>query len=297
MTAAALHELPSIAATTDISLMALKLVGLLETWMAEQGDAFNPKHANVYCLTSAFTSPWLGVNTLHLATKIWSWLTAVDDVMDALHVDSDDVHASADRCRRILDGDRPVASDQLAAALAEIRDELTTYPLFHQLAPLWRDTVEQLITAMQFERRASDAVAAGGAPPDLDEYLEQARESVGIMMYVVSLWSTMDEADLPDYVDQLLPPLREAALAVRLGNDLRSSAREQTSGTLNALMLGMTREQLQQAIPIHVDNCRRQLRLLVAQPLGSAVALDRLTTWCTRLYEKIDYRFPEMMEA
>lgn len=109
-------------------------------------------------------------------------------------------------------------------------------------------------------------------------------------MYMVSLWSTMSETDLPTDVHELLPPLRDSALAVRLGNDLRSYSREQICGDLNALALGMTPQQLKQGIRSHTDNSRQKLQPLTH--LGSAMALDRLTTWSTVLYERIDSRFP-----
>jgi Terpene synthase family 2, C-terminal metal binding len=276
--------------TVDVSLKALRLIGLLDTWGSNYREPFTPEHSTVYCLASAFSAPWLSVDVLHLATKIWTWITAIDDAADKFYEDYDALCVSADRCRDVLNGEHPDPNDQLAVVLAEIRDGLARYPLFGDLAPLWRDTVDRLIAAMKFERRAADSWLAGGPPPALAEYLEQGSQTIGIPMYMVSLWSTMDEVELPTYVPELLPPLRESALAVRLGNDLRSYSREKLDGNLNALMLGTTPQQLVQAIRAHVENSRRQLQPLTH--LGSAIALNRLTTWSTRLYDKIDFRTP-----
>jgi Terpene synthase family 2, C-terminal metal binding len=143
---------------------------------------------------------------------------------------------------------------------------------------------------MRFERGAADSWSLGGSPPVLAEYLEQAIQTIGIPMYVVSIWSTMDASDLPADIHELLPPLRHSALAVRLGNDLRSYAREKVCGNLNALALGMAPERLLDDIRLHVDHSRRLLEPFAH--LGSAIALNRLTIWSTRLYDKIDFRFP-----
>jgi hypothetical protein len=86
--------------------------------------------------------------------------------------------------------------------------------------------------------------------------------------------------------------LQDAALAVRLANDLRGHAREEAQEDVNALLVGMTPDEVEGRISFHVDRCRDQLRPLVERSLASAVALERLTVWCTRLYEQIDFRSP-----
>jgi phytoene/squalene synthetase len=287
-----LADLPSIRDTTDISLRALKLNALLDRWVSRFAAPFTTANNPIFSLCCAFTTPWLPLEVQQLGARIWAWITAIDDAFDRDYESLEAVRAAADHCRAVVAGQAPPAADPLALALADIRDQVAGYPAFAELGPLWRRTVTELVDAMELERRWGHALGAGGAPPSLDDYLRAGAATVGIPMYMVSLWATMDRAARPQDVSALLPALQDSALAVRLANDLRSQARERAQEDVNALVLGLGEEQLRRDIAGHVERCREALRPLVARGLGAAVALDRLTVWSTRLYEQIDFRAP-----
>jgi hypothetical protein len=284
----AFDELP-MPALTDVGLLTLRLIDMLDTWVQDYREPFDPSHSTIFCVTSAFTMPWLGLPALHLATRIWTWITAIDDAADMFFTGAE-LDRSVQRCRDVLDGGQPDSSDQLATCLAEIRDDLATHPTFAALAPLWRDSVDRLMVSMQYERHAADSWRAGGPAPDLTEYLDHASHTIGIRMYMVSVWATMNESDLPADLEELLLAEKDSALAIRFGNDLRGVSREQEHGTLNALTLGMTPQQVTAAIREHAALCHRRLEPL--SHLASAVALHRQTTWATRMYDRIDFRVP-----
>jgi hypothetical protein len=61
-------------------MTALRLADRLVDWNGRHGPGFSAKHAPVFALSVAFVTPWLDFAVLLTATRIWSWITAVDDV-------------------------------------------------------------------------------------------------------------------------------------------------------------------------------------------------------------------------
>lgn len=281
--------LPPIEAAVDTCVTALRLIDRLGPWCAARGPAFSGAYVNVFCLSSAFITPWLDVDTLHLASRVWSWITALDDTVDGSSSDVDDVF---DACLAAARGGPPNA-DPVAGALAEIRAELAARPGFAALEPHWRDATGRLVAGMRYEARTARAIASGASPPGLGEYLGHALYTVGVPMYVVSLWSAMDEAP----VDALMPALRDAAIAVRLANDLRGHAREGGEGALHALRLGVTAERARHLVGDRLASTARRLAPHLDRGLPAAVAVDRMATWGTRIYQRIDFRAPSGHDA
>jgi halimadienyl-diphosphate synthase len=281
-------DLPSIESSVDTCVTALRLADRLLDWNSGHGPAFSAKHAVVFALSCAFVTPWAEFPVLRTGTRIWSWITAIDDTVDSADRDPDQVDRLVAACRGVLDGAVPGA-EPLARALADIHADVAALPGFPRLATLWRDAVDRLLTGMRFEATTGTAVASGAPPPDIDEYLEHAAYTVGVPMYMLALWSAMDSVD----ATALLPALRDSALAVRLANDARGHARESTERSIDALRLGVPLAALRRMVGDRVSSCRRALVPLLASDQPPAVALDRMTIWGTRLYERIDFRYPE----
>jgi hypothetical protein len=265
-------------------MTALRLADRLVDWNGRHGPGFSAKHAPVFALSVAFVTPWLDFAVLLTATRIWSWITAVDDAIDRPDVDPAETDRLIAACRAVLDGAAP-GTDPYARALADIHADVATRPGFPRLAPLWRDTVDRLLAGMRFEAAAASAAPA----PDLETYLEHGAQTVGVPMYMVALWAAMDGVD----PTPLLPPLRDSALAVRLANDARGHAREDAEQAIGALRLGVSLADVRRMVGDRIARCRRALGPLLTRGDPAAIALDRLTIWSTRLYQQVDFRRPE----
>lgn len=281
-------DLPSIESSVDTCVTALRLADRLHEWHRRHGPAFSAKHVPVFALSCAFVTPWVEFPVLCTATHIWSWVTAIDDTLDSADRDPEEVDRLVAACRGVLGGAAP-GTEPLARALADIHTDLVALPGFARVAKLWRDTVDRLLVGMRYEATTGAAVAAGGTLPPLDEYLEHAAHTVGVPMYLLALWAAMDDVD----PTALLPALRDSALAVRLANDARGHAREGTEQSIDALRLGITLAEVTHLVGDHVARCRRALEPLLARGHPPAVALDRMTIWGTRIYQRIDFRYPE----
>lgn len=280
--------LTPIDEAVDTCVTALRLIDRLGPWCADRGPAFSGAYVNVFCLSTAFITPWLDLDMLHLATRVWSWITALDDTVDGSSSDVDDVF---DACLSAARGGPP-GTDPVAGVLAELRVELAARPGFAALEPHWRDATERLVAGMRYEAETARAMASGAAPPGLAGYLGHALYTVGIPMYVVSLWSAMDEVP----VAALTPALRDAAVAVRLANDLRGHAREGGEGALNALRL-VTPERARHLVGDRLASTAQRLAPHLAGGLPAAIAIDRMATWGTRIYQRIDFRAPSGHDA
>ncbi|GIG88358.1 terpene synthase family protein [Plantactinospora endophytica] len=277
-----------IDAAVDTCVTALRLIDRLADWTAANGPPFPAAHVNVFCLSTAFVTPWLDVDTLHLATRIWSWITALDDTVDNHPGDLAELDPILANCRAAAGGARVDAADPIAAALAGIRADLADRSGFATVEPLWRDTVHRLVDGMRYEAVTGRALATGAAPAEPGEYLRHAVHTVGVPMYVTALWAAMPPFDAP----ALLPALRDAALAVRLANDLRGHARESAEGNLDALRLGLTTEQVRAMVGDLLARCHDRLAPLLAAAFPPAVAVHRMAVWGTRIYQHIDFRSP-----
>ncbi|MEJ3749930.1 terpene synthase family protein [Actinomycetes bacterium KLBMP 9797] len=287
-------NLPAIESSVDTCVSALRLADRLLDWNRRHGPAFSPKHAMVFGLSCAFVSPWLPEPVLRTATRIWSWITAIDDTVDTPGRDPAEVDRLVAACRAVVAGagpGEPPGDEPLARALADIHADVATRPGYPLLAPLWRDTVDRLLTGMRYEAATAAALAPGAPRSDevTGEYLEHAAYTVGVPMYMAALWCAMDDVDPA----ALLPALRDSAVAVRLANDARGHAREHAEGAVGVLRLGVPPDVVHRMVGDRVASCRRQLAPLLARGHPPAVALDRMTIWGTRLYQRIDFRYPE----
>lgn len=280
--------LPSIESSVDTCVTALRLADRLQDWNSRHGPGFSAKHAPVFALSVAFVTPWLDFPALCTATHIWSWITAVDDAIDRPDGDPAQTDRLVAACRAVLDG-APPGTDPYARALADIHADVAARPGFPRIAPLWRDTVDRFLTGMRYEATAAAAMASGAPPPDLDEYLEHGAQTVGVPMYMLASWAAMHDLD----PTALLPALRDSALAVRLANDARGQARESAERTISALRLGVPLADVRRMVGDRIARCRRAIEPQLTRGQPAAVALDRMTIWGTRLYQQVDFRYPE----
>ncbi|MDP9868003.1 MULTISPECIES: terpene synthase family protein [Streptosporangium] len=282
------HGSMEVRAAADASVTAVQLVGHLRAWAGRIGLPLDPGAAALCSLTAANCTPWLSAPACSPTARTAFWLLALDAWSDGPGGDAAAVDAGVTRCLAVVDGRAPGADDPLAVALAEIRDGVRGGPSGEAVYGWWRRAATACLVGTRFERHAADAVARGGRPPLLAEYLHHATGSIGLAMTVTAAWSAMEEPDLPARLPDLWRPLRDASVAVRLANDLRGHDREQAEGTLDALALGCAPQDLVELLVRHVDRCRRRLRPLAEVSPGAAAALERHLVWSVRMYQRFD---------
>ncbi|WP_245699768.1 DUF4334 domain-containing protein [Streptomyces roseifaciens] len=240
-------------------------------------------------------TPWLPSESCYQISRLMVWLMAIDNVLDA--PDQAGPGESAARVRswhQVLagradrDSNRGCRSDDpMARALAEIASDLHRSGRPELLA-LWRESMHQTLVGMQHESTAARAADAGGAVPQLTDYLRHGAWTIGVEQQVTALWTLLDEPDLPRRLPVLRGALREGAIAIRLLNDLRGHHREQSEGKADALAIGLSEQEAHDRAEAGLESCRRALAPLSSAGYGSAVALERVVLWHARMYHRFD---------
>ncbi|MBB2913808.1 AcrR family transcriptional regulator [Streptosporangium becharense] len=280
------HRALEIVAAADTGVVAVQLTGRMQGWMRRLGPPFVPGTATLCCLTAANGTPWLPASACYPVAQTAAWLLALDAWSDGPGGDAATVEDGVARCLAVVRGGEPGDGDPLALSLAEIRDHVRGGPSAATVYPWWQRAAAASLVGTRFERRAADAVAAGGAPPRLEEYLRYGGGSIGLGMIVTAAWSAMAEPGLADRLPALQDALQDASIALRLANDLRGHEREQAEGTLDALALGLSPRDVAGLLTEHLDRCRRRLRTPGGDLPGSVLALERHLIWGVRMYQR-----------
>ncbi|GAA2682971.1 DUF4334 domain-containing protein [Streptomyces lunalinharesii] len=277
----------------------------LDIWLKGLGLPVSPALVPLMCLQTAFFTPWLPPERCYQLSRLTVWLMAIDNVLDAperpaprgpsaLRTGSDSTERTTTDARvrawhEVLAGrdDGGPSTDPVARALAEIVEAMEHDGRPELLAP-WRKSMHQTLVGMDRERAAARTAAAGGGLPELADYLTHGAWTIGVEQQVTALWALMDEPDLPRRLPVLRGALRQAAIAIRLLNDLRGHQRERHEGKTDALALGLGQREAYQRAETAIDDCRRSLAPLTAAGYGSAVALERVVLWHARMYHRFD---------
>ncbi|MGG2460917.1 DUF4334 domain-containing protein [Streptomyces sp. RGM 3693] len=295
----------------------------LEIWLKGLGLPVSTALVPLMCLQTAFFTPWLPSETCYQISRLTLWLMAIDNVLDAPEAPETpgepdpsrrprgreepgdgntlDVRNASDSAgpdpadarvrtwHRVLAGreNGSASIDPMARALAEIAEGLH-HGGRPELVALWRKSMHQTLTGMDRERAAARTANAGGGAPRLTEYLEHGAWTIGVEQQVTALWALMDEPGLSRRLPVLLGALRQAAIAIRLLNDLRGHHREQHEGKVDALAIGLSEPEAYERAEAALGTCRRALAPLTSAGYGSAVALERVVLWHARMYHRFD---------
>ncbi len=276
----------------DTCSAALQNMPRLENWLKKLGLPVDTALVPLMCLQTAFFTPWLPPETCLRMSRLTVWLMAIDNVLDAPAAPGtpgpDWPAARVDAWHRILDGHDDGSDDPVARALAGIVRDVDGNGR-PERAAVWRESMRQTLTGMRYEHETARTAAVGGTAPPLADYLRHGAWSIGIEQQVTALWAFLDE---PDPAGRGLPVLRtalhEAAIAIRLLNDLRGHHREQAEGKPDALALGLTEREAYERADAGLESCLRTLTPLSTSGYGSAVALERVVIWHARMYHRFD---------
>ncbi len=203
--------------------------------------------------------------------------------MDYVATSTREVDDIARRCLAVADGADPVPGDELTRFLADIRAELAETPAFGALGPVWREELQRMLDAMTREREW----LSSGVTPSFGEYMENA-DNLG---FSFAFTSHLIHTGAPGAGD--LPRVREAGRAVqrviRLLNDLGTYERDLKWGDLNALLLGVTREEVDRHVSLLAGRSRKLIGPLHEDHPYIAGYLERQMDFCAGFYRLADY--------
>ncbi|MEU7802598.1 terpene synthase family protein [Micromonospora arborensis] len=240
-------------------------------------------------LSTAFIAPWCTTQQLRIANRASLWVTAEDWQIDSVATSIDAVTSTVSTCLAVADGATPADGDELGQFLAEIRDELATAPTFAAVQPLWRDEVRRMLTADAREWRWRAARAADETQlPTFEEYLDNA-DNYGATLVNVSHWIATGDTQTLNHLPELTAVSREVQKVLRLVNDLASYERDVKAGDLNALMLGVDRDEMHWLVGQHMDLCRTLLDGLEEICPQQAIYLSREIGFTTGFYHDTDF--------
>lgn len=268
-----------------IFALTRELSGALEEWVKRYPQLMRAVRVPQLSLTLAATASFLSVRELLPAARLSMWLFAVDDLCDEGSAE-ERAQGAAERWSRLERGvallDEPAGTgdgDPLLQSMRDIRDELGGFPLF---APLRASTVgflREVLRAMQ--REDAWATRYRQSPqdplPSSRDYLETGLHSVAVLPVYLSMLATMGDDSIPSHLPRLLEMGHEAALCIRLANDLRSYERELAEGKLNSLVILQRELSTQQGLEpaAALERARAEVKARMAGALERCVEIGR----------------------
>lgn len=247
-------------------------------------DPFDARLFFATAMANAFGSPWEPAARLRVAARMSLWVFAADYLVDYLATTRAEIDDLAAACRAVADGTDAAPSVPLAAFLAELRDDLAAVPAFAEHGGAWRDQLDRYFAAMtrEWEWKRS------GARPTWEEYLDNA-DNFGSSLVNVSHWIVTGDAYTLAHLGELRAIGDGVQRVLRLLNDLASYRRDLEWGDLNALLLGVTPDQVRERIEeLAAGVTSRTDRLRPAHP-RLAEYLDRQVGYSRGFYGLGDY--------
>jgi hypothetical protein len=263
------------------------------------GPRSSPRLRRRTCFVVAAIAPHLPHERLSVLVRHALWSFRLDDRIEALARGPDPVTGVArlrDAVAAVAAGAGPADGDPLLADLARTVRELSRYDPTGALPARFAGALRDVLTA-ELRRLRCGWVGAGAATPrpTVERYLDLAADTVNYRSFAYALLAVTAPAPAGSRVDRLDPALRHAARAVRLGNDLRSLARDRADATLNVLDLRtadgapVTRRLVADEIARYVRAHDRLLATLTGRD-PAAPALRRCLRVSVGLYRLTDLR-------
>ena len=277
-----------------IFTLTQELSAPLAAWCAKYPSLLRPSRVPQISLTLAASAPFLSARELLPTARLFLWLFAVDDLCDE-HPHAEEAASPLTLCARfeqamsVLEapGDSPPSEDPLHQAMRDIREGLSPLPLFSALRTPLLNALRDFLRGMQLEAAWSQLYRQSppGPAPTLQEYLEKAAcfTTGTLPIYLGVLMATRDEAIVPR-LPHFMGLGHEAAVSIRLANDLRSYEKELAEGKLNSLVL-LQREMMDQygtAPTVALERSRAEVKahLLDAMERCSQLGGEEATAGC-----------------
>lgn len=281
------HRSLDVVYAADAAILSGRLAQPLAAWARRLGKPFRPELAYLCSHGIAYVAPWLTSAELTAAARTVLWVFTIDAATDE-PTDPTAIQEQLARRRCVARGAPPSPHDPIAVALSQIRRLVAESRWGPDLLSHWEEAADSSLTGTEFKFDAAQRIAVGGPVPALRDYLPHPTGSIGFDLIALALWANMADPNLPIAIDMLRQPLADASAALRAANDLRGYNRERSKGTIDALALGMSSEELANRMSDHLGDCCRRLEPLISAGFGPAIATERQLLWCVRYYQHTD---------
>lgn len=232
----------------------------------------------------AFSAPWLDSASLRIASRATIWTLGLDWRVDYLADSANDIAEVADACLAVAAGAEPATGDGLTAFLADVRDELATVDGFGGLRTAWLDELRRLLRAHADEWDWRH----GNRLPTLAEYLANA-DNIAFSFVFLSHLAYTCAPPPPAQLVELREAGREVQRVIRLLNDFASYERDRAWGDLNALMLNVTRDEVEQTLAAHRAAAIVRIAAVRTHHPDVAAYLARQMGFCAGFYGVSDF--------
>lgn len=238
------------------------------------------------CLSVAAGAPFSSVDAVVSAARQSLWVFTLDDQFDEECAPEHELMRRAEEYRAIAQARlaHPPSHD-LAEALREVRQDLTTYPLFGPLGTEWAAALCGTIDGMlrEYAWRAEQRQAGGQAVlPSYAEYVATGRYSIGGPPHMWAAIVTADDPSAPRHLEHLRAMEELASTSIRLANDLQSYDKELAEGNVNGpIILGHSL--IRQAVPpaLAAEQAKQRVRDDMAGLLDRLSGLRRAAVTLT----------------
>lgn len=303
------------AASESLMNLAREIQEDLKRW-AKPYPSFDPGQFFGIALTSAAHLQEQSRSKRLTATLVSAWILTFDGLIDECRVPQSEWPGLLTAYKAIVRGDAAVpqsSSDDLAPALHDIRQRLTTHSSFTGLSAHWYQSFDRMVDAIVWQRYTGRLLApeAGYAEellPSYDALMERALHSVGVPFYLTTCLILNDDSSVLERLPVLIEIAEECARAIRLANDLRTWEREEREQTINTVVV-IRRALMREHPDLSPEECRdralhilkdremaavaRTHTLLASSPESSSpveAGIGRLVNHVTGFYALQDYR-------
>ena len=211
--------------------LALETEAWCRQWPMINRDAIGP-----VSLISIIGQYYLTIPAMLLRSKNTLWALALDDMIDDGAVTEIALLTALGELDVVASGHETSPVHPIAQCLDTIREELSQYPNYELIHPLWASALARVIDGMMFEYWGRGGPAASSMP-DLAEYMYFARSSIALTLVWMAGLILEPEPCRGEAASQLFQLAERCAVPMRLANDLAGFDREDAAGELNALRI------------------------------------------------------------
>jgi hypothetical protein len=211
----------------------------LDRWAARYPQVRRVR-AYPLALSVAAAESYGSVEALVSTARLSLWVFTLDDVFDEEVWPEAELMTHVSRYRVIALGEQSVTGgDSLEAALTDVRDDLSRYPLFGQVGAEWAQALGGTIDGMIQEAlwRQAYRLYGSDALPSYAEYVSTGLYSIGGPPHVWAGLITTGDPSTPRHLEHLHALERVACTCIRLANDLRSQHKEREEDNVNSLVI------------------------------------------------------------